>query len=110
MEKVQLLLNQAGSLVRETNAKLAASGELFNLFSITRIERAEVNTHSAMIAELLSPEGRHGQGVYFLELFLSTIGFEHECSLRDARVQKEQIFSGYGRISQAWPGQDHLPG
>lgn len=50
-DKAQLLLNQAGSLVRETEAKLAASGELFNIFSITRIERAEVNTHSAMIAE-----------------------------------------------------------
>lgn len=108
MEKVQLLLNQAGSLVRETNAKLAASGELFNLFSITRIERAEVNTHSAMIAELLSPEGRHGQGVYFLELFLSTMGFEHECSLSDARVQKEQTFAGYGRVDVVIHLRDHL--
>ena len=108
MEKVQLLLSQAGSLVRETNAKLAASGELFNLFSITQIERAEVNTHSAMIAELLSPKGRHGQGVYFLELFLSTIGFEHECSLSDARVQKEQIFAGYGRVDVVIHLRDHL--
>ncbi|MDP9665974.1 UNVERIFIED_ORG: hypothetical protein J2W16_003709 [Pseudomonas cremoricolorata] len=76
MDNAQLLLNQAGSLVRETNAKLAASGELFNIFSITRIERAEVNTHSAMIAELLNPKGRHGQGACFLELFLATMGFD----------------------------------
>ena len=108
MESVQLLLSQAGSLVRETNAKLAASGELFNLFSITRIERAEVNTHSAMIAELLNPEGRHGQGVCFLELFLSTMGFEHECSLSEAKVQKEQIFAGYGRVDVVIHLRDHL--
>lgn len=108
MEKVQLLLDQAGGLVREAKTKLAASGELFNLFSITRIERAEVNTHSAMIAELLSPEGRHGQGVHFLELFLSTMGFAHECSLSEARVQKEQTFAGYGRVDVVIHLRDHL--
>jgi hypothetical protein len=108
MEKVQLLLDQAGGLVREAKTKLAASGELFNLFTITRIERAEVNTHSAMIAELLSPEGRHGQGVHFLELFLSTMDFAHECSLNEARVQKEQTFAGYGRVDVVIHLRDHL--
>ncbi|MBF8767966.1 PD-(D/E)XK nuclease family protein [Pseudomonas putida] len=98
MDKAQLLLNQAGSLVRETEAKLAASGELFNIFSITRIERAEVNTHSAMIAELLNPKGRHGQGECFLELFLATMGFDYEGSISDAKVNKEQFFAGYGRV------------
>jgi len=107
-EKAQLLLNQAGGLVREAKDKLAASGELFNLFTINRIERAEVNTHSAMIAELLNPEGRHGQGVHFLELFLSTMGFEHECSLIEARVQKEQTFAGYGRVDVVIHLRDHL--
>ncbi|MDD0984039.1 PD-(D/E)XK nuclease family protein [Pseudomonas shahriarae] len=107
-EKAQLLLDQAGGLVREAKAKLAASGELFNLFTITRIERAEVNTHSAMIAELLNPEGRHGQGVHFLELFLSTMGFEHECSLIEARVKKEQAFAGYGRVDVVIHLRDHL--
>ena len=108
MEKAQLLLDQAGDLVREAKAKLAASGELFNLFTITRIERAEVNTHSAMIAELLNPEGRHGQGVRFLELFLSTMDFKHECSLTEARVYKEQTFAGFGRVDVVIHLRDHL--
>lgn len=106
--KAQLLLHKAGSLVRETNAKLAASGELFNIFSITRIERAEVNTHSAMIAELLNPQGRHGQGGCFLELFLSTMGFEYEYCLSDAKVKKEQIFTEYGRVDVVIHLRDHL--
>ena len=108
MEKEQLLLGQAGGIVREAKAKLAASGELFNLFAITRIERVEVNTHSAMIAELLNPEGRHGKGGHFLKLFLSTMGFEHECSLSEARVHKEQTFSGYGRVDIVIHLRDHL--
>lgn len=107
-DKAQLLLNQAGSLVRETEAKLAASGELFNIFSITRIERAEVNTHSAMIAELLNPKGRHGQGECFLELFLATMGFDYEGSISDAKVNKEQFFAGYGRVDVVIHLRDHL--
>jgi hypothetical protein len=108
MEKTQLLLDQAGGIVREAKAKLAASGELFNLFSVTKIERDEVYTHSAMIAELLNPEGRHGQGVHFLKLFLSTMGFEHECSLSEARVQTELTYSGYGRVDIVIHLRDHL--
>lgn len=107
-DNAQLLLNQAGSLVRETEAKLAASGELFNIFSITRIERAEVNTHSAMIAELLNPKGRHGQGECFLERFLATMGFDYEGSISDAKVNKEQFFAGYGRVDVVIHLRDHL--
>lgn len=103
------LLRQAGDLVRQHEAQRAAAGEAFNIFSITKIERAEVNTHSAMIAELLNPRGSHGQGSTFLALFLSVLGFEHECSLAQATVRKEQSFtSGRGRVDIVIHLKDHL--
>lgn len=99
MEKTKLLLDQAGALVQESQAKLAASGEAFNLFTITKIERVEVNTHSAMIAEILNPRGRHGKGPLFLGLLLSVMGIEHQPQLAEARVRKEQTFAAaQGRI------------
>lgn len=99
MEKTELLLDQAGALLRESQEKQAASGEAFNLFSIAKIERVEVNTHSAMIAELLNPKGRHGKGPRFLEIFLTLMGVEHAPLLAEARVQKEQTFAAaQGRV------------
>ena len=68
------------SLLRETS-KIAIryanieknTGYKFNIFTITKIERLEVNTHSAMIAELLDPNGSHGQGDIFLIKFIDCI-------------------------------------
>ncbi len=99
MEKIQQLLEEAGCHVRESLARKAASGEAFNIFQITKIERAEVNTHSAMIAELLSPRGSHGKGALFLKHLLSDMGIEYSCSLKEAEVRKEQSFAvDQGRV------------
>lgn len=99
MEKVRQLLDEAGCHVRENLARKAASGEAFNIFQITKIERAEVNTHSAMIAELLNPRGSHGKGALFLEHLLSDMGVEYSCSLKGVEVRKEQSFAvDQGRV------------
>ncbi|MDZ5109720.1 PD-(D/E)XK nuclease family protein [Pseudomonas putida] len=99
MEKVQRLLDEVGGHVRESIERRTASGEGFNIFQITKIERAEVNTHSAMIAELLNPRGSHGKGARFLEYLLSDMGIEYSCSLRGAEVRKEQSFAAdQGRV------------
>ncbi len=42
----------------------------FNLFRLVGIATDEVNTHSALLAELLDPRGSHGQEHLFLETFL----------------------------------------
>ncbi|MGF6282188.1 hypothetical protein ABH908_000327 [Pseudomonas frederiksbergensis] len=108
MELIELL-RQAGTLVRRNEERQAAGGEAFNIFSITKIERAEVNTHSAMIAELLNPRGSHGQGLTFLALFLSVMGFEHDCSLVHASVRKEESFAGgRGRVDIVIHLKEHL--
>lgn len=109
MENTQRLLLQAGDQVRQEVARQTASGEAFNLFRIAKIERAEVNTHSAMIAELLNPKGSHGMGVLFLQLMLHQMGISHSCSLTEASVRKEQSFSyGKGRVDIAIHLRNHL--
>jgi PD-(D/E)XK nuclease superfamily len=47
------------------------TGRDFNIFEILNIQRREVTTHSPMLAELLDPKGRHGQGTLFLNIFLA---------------------------------------
>lgn len=49
------------------------TGENFNIFSVMNMEKNEVKTHSAIIGELLNPNGKHGQGSVFLKLFFEEI-------------------------------------
>ena len=55
------------SISRELNRRVAKS---FNVFELLKVEKKEDNTHTALIANLLDPEGSHAQGHMFLDLFL----------------------------------------
>ena len=69
-QEVESLLAKAQELVQRDHEAKKDLGEDFNIFSITKIERYENNTHSAMLAELLNPRGSHHQGDLFLKAFL----------------------------------------
>ena len=60
------------------------TGENFNVFSVMNMEHSEVNTHSAIIGELLNPNGLHGQNDIFLNLFIDEINtsFKNEIDLK----------------------------
>ena len=99
-QEVECLLTKAQELVQRDRETKKDLGEDFNIFSITKIERYENNTHSAMLAELLNPRGSHHQGDLFLKAFLrmllTRVGFnkvevEAELSklLSNVRVHKE---------------------
>jgi hypothetical protein len=47
------------------------SAPRFNLFQLLGVARDEVRTHSALLADLLTPQGTHGQGTLFLDAFLT---------------------------------------
>ncbi|MCH2488565.1 MAG: PD-(D/E)XK nuclease family protein [Flavobacteriales bacterium] len=68
-------------------------GETFNIFSILGVERNEVKTHSAFIAELLNPRGSHLQGHIFLDAFLETIEYGGNLNATGAQVYKEKYIS-----------------
>ncbi len=46
------------------------NGSSFNIFKLLKVDRYEVSTHSAILANLLNPDGSHGQGFLFLDAFL----------------------------------------
>ena len=68
-------------------------GDFFNVFSILGMERKEVETHSAFLAELLNPNGNHGLGDKFLTTFIDTIIPKHlkgfDCNNNTYQVNKE---------------------
>lgn len=74
-------------------------GEEFNIFSVMGMETSEVNTHSAIVASLLDPNGSHGCGDTFLKIFISIIpelqGFDFDTANAQSRVEVS-----IGRVSQ----------
>ncbi len=73
-EKIQQTMKSIIMQVIKINEKYEEikkiKGENFNIFSILKLERNEVQTHSNFIYELLNPIGSHNQGTLFLKLFL----------------------------------------
>ncbi len=75
--------------LEQLHARLSA----FNLFSILRIDHAEIR-HSNVLAWLLTPGESHGLGPVFLRRFLSRLLMDNEqsaVSLTPAHVELMQI-------------------
>ena len=91
---VEKLLNEIGKLVVAQNERTKerySHGELFNVFNILGFESKEVRLHSALLAELLSPNGMSGVGNAFQKAFLAILGLP-ENYIVDGRVSVEISF------------------
>jgi len=76
-----------------------AKGEKFNIFSILRMERLEVETHSAFIYELLNPNASHSQGLTYLKLFFETVLVDcNDFNFDNISIKREHYISNEGRI------------
>ncbi len=73
MNKLIGLLEKVNRIYSKYDEMARVSGENFNIFSVMGMETDEVKTHSAFIAELLNPQGLHGQGDVFLKLFVEML-------------------------------------
>ena len=91
--RLERILAQARVLKDEYDGWAKSTGENFNVFSILHMERYEVTTHSAIIAELLNPHGSHSQGTSFLKLFLNKFREELKAQkkLGELREKLKQI-------------------
>jgi hypothetical protein len=84
------LLRFTRTHLRHHEALMRATGGHFNLFQILGIGHYEVKTHSPILAELLNPKGRHGQGSIFLKLFLKRVGIsDNEFTAEGTKVTAE---------------------
>ena len=70
--RLESILDQVRVLKAKYDERAEVTGENFNFFSFLNMERDEVK-HSAIIAELLNPNGSHNQGKLFLKLFLEQL-------------------------------------
>lgn len=89
MEKIKELLHQVEVIIRHYKEISHLSGEDFNIFKIIDATTDEVKVHSAFIAELLNPQGLHGQGAVFLELFVKLMNISNfNCEKAKVEVEK----------------------
>lgn len=68
--KFKNLLERVKVICAVNELEIRDSGQDFNIISILGMENNERYTHSAIIAELLNPNGTHGFGNLFLKEFL----------------------------------------
>lgn len=100
---IRNLLNQVNLISKHYDRIASLTGENFNIFSIMSMERNEVYTHSAIISELLNPNGNHGQGDIFLKAFIEIINNkivrENEIPyLSNCEVLKEHTIKEFSQI------------
>ncbi len=76
MEQYEQLFQAVSQIVQQAKVAKEESrlrGEQFNIFKVCGIDHYELQ-HSAIIAELLNPQGSHGQGCMYLKLFMEAYG------------------------------------
>lgn len=99
MEKIRNLLNQV-AIIRKKNAEiLDATGGRFNMFRICGVNHYE-NTHSAIIAEFLNPNGTHGLKSKLLDCFIETL--DKDFTIQNFNCEKSRVHTEHsteeGRI------------
>jgi len=88
MNSLQFLIKQIEIIEYKYQKINEQSVDNFNIFSILRQEKDEVNLHSRFIYELLNPKGSHNQGDTFLKIFLDSIDIEYNIDIFE--IYKEQ--------------------
>ena len=88
MENHELLLKETSEIIKKSYNQRNNNGELFNLYSLLGVENRENETHSVLLADLLSPKGSHGQKDKFLQLFFEALNIKVE-NTEFAKVTRE---------------------
>jgi hypothetical protein len=91
MDKLKNLLNQVSIISKKNDEILDATGGRFNMFRVCGVNHYE-NTHSAILAEFLNPNGTHGLKSQLLECFIETLDEYftiHKFNCENARVRTE---------------------
>ncbi len=93
-QKIKELLDKVGKIVDEDEKiqqERELKGEKFNLFNVLGLWSDEVRLHSAFIAELLNPKGKHGLKARFLKAFIQIINSECNTDKIEFDVEKTYV-------------------
>ena len=89
MDKIKELLSRLAPILKESEEKQGKRMETgFNLFYLISDHYYRETFHSDIIAALLSPKEKHGEGNLYLDLFLEMIGVD-KTLYKNANVRKE---------------------
>lgn len=72
-ESTITLLHKTSATITKYDSIAKVTGENFNVFNVLGMGASEVRLHSALLAELINPKGKHGQGIIFFNHFLQTL-------------------------------------
>ena len=89
MEEIKNLLTNINTIIEKNNEILEATGGRFNIFNVLGLTSNEVRLHSALLAELLNPNGTHGLKDEFLKEFTTLLNIE-KFGTKSAKVQIEK--------------------
>lgn len=67
------LIDEINEIINEYNKYVSLNHINYNIFSILKLSSREVRLHSAFLADLLNPKGKHEFGSLFLSLFLNVV-------------------------------------
>ncbi|MBP1629770.1 MAG: nuclease superfamily [Bacteroidetes bacterium] len=95
MKEIRSLLNQVAIINKKNSEILDATGGRFNMFRICGVNHYE-NINSAIIAELLNPNGTHGLKSKLLECFIETLG--DYFSLKGFNSDKSRVITEYSTV------------
>ena len=73
-------------------------GNKFNVFSILKMERLEVKTHSAFLYELINPKGTHYQDDTYLKIFVDEVLEIKDFDFENVKVGRETLANDARRI------------
>lgn len=82
-------------------------GDKFNIFSILKMERLEVNTHSAFLYEFINPKGTHYQDDKYLRIFIDEVLEIKDFDFEKVKVGRETFTNTSRRIDFTIENEDY---
>ena len=105
LNAISNLLSQIEFLNSKYKKVAELTGENFNIFKILKLETSEVRLHTSFIAELLNPNGSHGQKDLFLNLFVKYFEFRNNNFESDGAFVEIEKHTGFINEDQSEGGR-----
>ncbi|MGJ0355111.1 PD-(D/E)XK nuclease family protein [Aliarcobacter cryaerophilus] len=82
-------------------------GDKFNIFSILKMERLEVKTHSAFLYELINLNGTHYQDDKYLRIFIDEVLKIEDFDFKNVKVGRETLIDADRKIDFTIENDDY---
>lgn len=82
------LLDKVSEISKRFEEVAKVTGNNFNVFNVINVTTDEVRLHSKFLAELLNPNGSHGQEDVFLKLFVDQFKIDIDTATTKVKIEK----------------------